>query len=193
VSTYTDQEWTRKFGDEQTFALETTVRFGESIKVDPEVRQSAWVGGVAFKGETWFEFREAAQRTASVTQFNGQRRSRQCQDMDAREAFSMIWSTINGGEHPYFFDCLSAERLCPRLIPFADNGRFCVAIGTADYRLRFLYAEDERFRLSPVEVELTINDFEIPLVETMKFLESVAKLYDYNWRDVLWDNYRANW
>lgn len=188
-----DEEWVRKFGDEETFALETTVLFGESIKVEPVVRQSAWLGGIEFKGATWYEFREAAQRTAGVAQFNGQRRSDRCQNMDAENAFSMIWSTVNGGNHPYFFDCLSAERLSSPLIPLVENGRFCAAIGTVDYRLRFLYAEDQCFTLNPVEVELTINDFEIPLAETMRFLETVAKLYEYDWRDVLWSNYRAHW
>ena len=75
----------------------------------------------------------------------------------------------------------------------SENRRFCAAIGRVDYSLRFLYAEDERFTLNPVEVELTINDFEIPLAETMKFLETVAKLYEYDWRDVLSANYRAHW
>ena len=188
-----DKEWVRKFGEEQTFAIETTVCFGESTKVEPEVRQSAWLGGKEFRSETWYEFREAAQRTARVAQFNGQRRSGRCHNMEAATAFSMIWSTVNGGDHPYFLDSLSAERLISPLIPLVENGRFCAAIGTADYRLRFLYAEDQCFTVNPVEVELTINDFEIPLTDTMKFLELIAKLYEYDWRDVLWDNYRAQW
>jgi hypothetical protein len=188
-----DEEWVRKFGDEGTFALETTVLFGESIKVEPVVRQSAWVGGREFRGETWYEFREAAQRIARVAQFNGQRRSDQCQNMEAATAFSMIWSTVNGGNHPYFFECLSAVRLSSPLIPLSENRLFCAAIGTIDYRLRLLYAEDQCFTLNPVEVELTINDFEIPLAETMRFLESVAKLYEYDWRDVLSQDYRAHW
>lgn len=192
-STLPDKEWTRKFGCDETFAIETTVRFGDSFDYEPDVRQSAWVGGRSFIGATWYEFREAAGQTASVAQYNGQRRSRRCQDMDAATAFSMIWSTLNDGDHPYFFDCVSAERLTPRLLPLIENGLFVVGIGTADYRLRFLHAKDQKFTIDPVEVELTINDLEIPLGETMRFLESIAKLYELDWRDVLWDNYRAHW
>lgn len=193
MSTSIGQEWVRKFGDTRSFALETTVRFGYSIDVEPDIRQTAWVAGVEFRGETWYEFREAAQQTASAAQFNGQRRSDRCQNMEAATAFSLIWAKIMDEEHPYYFEYLSAERLCPRLIPLADNGRFCAAIGTMDYRLRFLYAKDPHFTLDPIEVEMTINEFEIPLVETMKFLESVAKLYELDWRDVLKANYRAHW
>jgi len=193
MSTNVDERWARRFGDPETFAIETTVLFGASFDVEPVVRQSAWLGGVEFCGETWYEFGEACQRTAYVAQFNGQRRSDQFQHMDAKEAFSIIWSTLNDGDYPYFLDALSAIRLAAPLIPLVENRRFCAAIGTMDYRLRFLYADDQRFTLNPVEVELTINAFEIPLADTMKFLETVARLYDYDWRDVLASDYRAHW
>jgi hypothetical protein len=192
-----DEAWVRKFGDELTFALETTVRFWDTNATEPFfepfVQQSAWLGGIEFIGATLHEFRFAAMQTAEVAQFNGQRRSGRCQDMDAATAFSMIWSTNLGGDHPYFFDSLSAARLTAGLIPLVENGRYSVAIGTLDYRLRFLSASDAQFLVNPVEVEMTIADFEIPLAETMKFLESVAKLYELDWRDVLMSNYRAHW
>jgi hypothetical protein len=187
-----DHEWIRKFGNESVFAIETTVLFGETSDEPPSVRQNAWVGGIELKSSRWYEFKELCYQTASVAQFNGQRRSRDLYDLDAKTAFDMIWSAILDDDDKYFLDCSTADRLTPRLAPFFDN-HYGAVIGSIDYGLRFLLSEDRYFSVNPLEVEMSLADFEAPLAETMKFLESVARIQNYDWRDVLWDNYRAHW
>jgi hypothetical protein len=187
-----DREWVRKFGDERAFALETTVLFGETSGEEPLARQKAWVGGVEMDSPRWYEFRELCYETASVAQFNGQRRSSQLQDVDAKTAFERIWAAILDDDDSYFLNCITPERLTPRLAPFFGN-YYGAVIGSVDYGLRFLLSEDRYYSVNPLDLEMSLADFEAPLAETMKFLESVAKLQNYDWRDVLWDNYRSHW